>query len=76
MAPDYFGDGQLVFLSFFLLTCCVWDSGEFEIIMASLLPFFGWAVLPNVSGMRSGDAMEADIKDSMPRLSSKASIMA
>lgn len=36
MAPDYFGglDNWLSFsLTFFLLTCCVWDSGEFEILL-------------------------------------------
>jgi hypothetical protein len=33
-----------------------WDySGEIDLLtMSSLLPFFGWAVLPNVSGARYG----------------------
>ena len=53
-------------LSFwFLITCliwCSWDySGETDLlVMSSLLPFFGWAVLPNVSGARYGAIQDVE----------------
>jgi hypothetical protein len=46
--------------------------------MASLLPFFGWAVLPNVGELLRivNNGTGADTMHSMPRLSFKVSIMA
>lgn len=48
-------DLSFIFLVFCLLWCS-WDYlGDIDLLdMASLLPFFGWAFLPNVSGARCG----------------------
>ena len=48
-------DLSFIFLVFCLLWCS-WDyPGDIYLLdMASLLPFFGWAFLPNVSGARCG----------------------
>jgi hypothetical protein len=53
-------------LSFwFLISVLIWYrwdySGEIDLLtMSSLLPFFGWAVLPNVSGARYGAVQDVE----------------